>query len=169
MWRRKATTSASSASLRTEDRGSLSPVFKSSTVSRFHHTDRGGRYCLHDYRKLLRQHGFKVLMSGKGNCHAIAAVETAFRPLKAGLIRRWSWETRQAETAIFEYVNGFYNPRRRDSASGWKSPVAFERKVAKTSTWGGTKAGQVQNQGPSKQPMTTALSCRYSSGRISLG
>ena len=108
-------------------------------------------------------------MSGKGNCHAIAAVETAFRPLKAGLIRRWSWETRQAETAIFEYVNGFYNPRRRDSALGWKSPVAFERKVAKTSTWGGTKAGQVQNQGPSKQPMTTALSCRYSSGRISLG
>jgi hypothetical protein len=40
--------------------------------------------------------------------------------------------------------HGFYNPRRRHSALGWKSPVAFERKVAKTSTWGGTKAGQNQ-------------------------
>ena len=37
---------------------------------------------------------------------------------------------RQAEMAIFEYINGFYNPRRRHSALGWKSPVAFERKVA---------------------------------------
>jgi hypothetical protein len=42
-----------------------------------------------------------------------------------------SWETRrQAEMAIFEYINGFYNPRRRYSAPGGKSPVAFERKVA---------------------------------------
>jgi transposase InsO family protein len=37
---------------------------------------------------------------------------------------------RKAEMAIFEYINGFYNPRRRHSALGWKSPVAFERKVA---------------------------------------
>ncbi|MFG6598954.1 MULTISPECIES: IS3 family transposase, partial [unclassified Sulfitobacter] len=35
-----------------------------------------------------------------------------------------------AELAIFQYINGFYNPRRRHSALGWKSPVAFERKVA---------------------------------------
>ncbi|MEM7441414.1 MAG: IS3 family transposase, partial [Pseudomonadota bacterium] len=35
-----------------------------------------------------------------------------------------------AEMAIFQYINGFYNPRRRQSALGWKSPVAFERKVA---------------------------------------
>ncbi|WP_344717063.1 IS3 family transposase, partial [Sagittula marina] len=41
------------------------------------------------------------------------------------------WNTRrQAEMAIFEYINGFYNPRRRHSALGWKSPGAFERKVA---------------------------------------
>jgi hypothetical protein len=46
--------------------------------------------------------------------------------------------------AIFEYINGFYNPRHRHSAPSWKSPVAFERKVAKTSTRSGTKAGQVQ-------------------------
>ncbi|MFC6688606.1 hypothetical protein [Jhaorihella thermophila] len=37
---------------------------------------------------------------------------------------------RQAEAAIFEYINGFYSPRRRHSALGWKSPVAFEGKLA---------------------------------------
>jgi len=56
---------------------------------------------------------------------------TFFKTIKAELIWRRSWETRrQAEMAIFEYINGFYNPRRRHSALGWKSPVAFERKVA---------------------------------------
>jgi transposase InsO family protein len=60
-----------------------------------------------------------------------AAVETFFKTIKAELIWRRSWDTRrQAEVAIFEYINGFYNPRRRHSALGWKSPVAFERKVA---------------------------------------
>ena len=60
-----------------------------------------------------------------------AAVETFFKTIKAELIWRRSWATRrQAEMAIFEYLNGFYNPRRRHSALGWKSPVAFERKVA---------------------------------------
>jgi len=96
-----------------------------------HHTDRGSQYCSHDYQKLLRQHGFRVSMSGKGNCYDNSAVEAFFKTIKAELIWRRSWETRrQAEIAIFEYINGFYNPRRRHSALGWKSPVAFERKVA---------------------------------------
>ncbi len=70
-------------------------------------------------------------------CHCVdvstvnAIVETFFKSIKAELIWRRSWETRrQAEMAIFEYINGFYNPRRRHSVLGWKSPVAFERKVA---------------------------------------
>lgn len=51
--------------------------------------------------------------------------------IKAELIWRGSWQTRrEAQLAIFQYINGFYNPRRRHSASGWKSPVVFERKVA---------------------------------------
>ncbi|WP_085978289.1 MULTISPECIES: IS3-like element ISRosp1 family transposase [Roseobacteraceae] len=96
-----------------------------------HHTDRGSQYCSHDYQKILRQNGFKVSMSGKGNCYDNAAVETFFKTIKAELIWRHPWETRRkAEMAIFEYINGFYNPRRRHSALGWKSPVAFERKVA---------------------------------------
>ena len=96
-----------------------------------HHSDRGSQYCAHDYQKILRKHGLQVSMSGKGNCYDNAVVETFFKTIKAELIWRQSWETRrQAEMAIFEYINGFYNPRRRHSALGWKSPLAFERKAA---------------------------------------
>ncbi|MCK4712577.1 MAG: IS3 family transposase [Marinosulfonomonas sp.] len=106
-------------------------AFRAPSKGCIHHTDRGSQYCSHDYQKILRQHGFKASMSGKGNCYDNAAVETFFKTIKAELIWRYSWETRrQAEMAIFEYINGFYNPRRRHSALGWKSPVAFERKVA---------------------------------------
>ena len=106
-------------------------AFRSPPKGCIHHTDRDSRYCSHDYQKILRQHDFKVSMSGKGNCYDNAAVETFFKTIKAELIWRHPWETRrQAEMAIFEYINGFYNPRHRHSALGWKSPVAFERKVA---------------------------------------
>jgi putative transposase len=96
-----------------------------------HHTDRGSQYCSHDYQKRLQKHGFKVSMSGKGNCYDNAAVETFFKTLKAELIWRSAWQTRRkAELALFEYINGFYNPRRRHSTLGGKSPLAFERLAA---------------------------------------
>lgn len=96
-----------------------------------HHSDRGSQYCSHDYQKILRQHGFKVSMSGKGNCYDNAAMETFFKTIKAELIWRYSWPTRRAaEIAIFQYINGFYNPRRRHSTLGGKSPLAFEKKAA---------------------------------------
>jgi len=96
-----------------------------------HHTDRGSQYCSHDYQKILRQHKFQVSMSGKGNCYDNAAVETFFKTIKAELIWRHQWPTRRAaELAIFEYINGFYNARRKHSALGWKSPLAFEAKAA---------------------------------------
>ena len=106
-------------------------AFRSPPKGCIFQSDRGSQYCSHDYQQILRQHGFRASMSGKGNCYDNAAVETFFKTIKAELIWRRSWATRrQAEMAIFEYINGFYNPRRRHSALGWKSPVAFERKVA---------------------------------------
>lgn len=96
-----------------------------------HHTDRGAQYCAHDYQKLLRKNGFKVSMSGKGNCYDNSAVESFFKSLKAELVWRREWHTRRdVEIALFEYINGFYNPRRKHSALGWKSPVAFEQRAA---------------------------------------
>lgn len=95
------------------------------------HTDRGSQYCAHEYQKLLLKHQLLPSMSGKGNCFDNSAVESFFKSLKAELIWRRHWQTRRdIEIAIFEYINGFYNPRRRHSTLGWKSPVAFEKKAA---------------------------------------
>ena len=75
------------------------------------------------YQKILRKHGLAASMSGKGNCYDNAAVESFFKSIKAELVWRRNWQTRrEVEVAIFEYINGFYNPRRRHSALGWKNP-----------------------------------------------
>jgi transposase InsO family protein len=96
-----------------------------------HHTDRRAQYCSNAYQKLLDGHDFEVSMSGKGNCYDTAAVETFFKTLKSELIWRNTWATRrQVQIAVFEYVNGFYNPRRRHSTLGGKSSLSFEKKAA---------------------------------------
>ena len=96
-----------------------------------HHFDRGSQDCSHNYQKIMRQNGLKASKSGTGNCYDIAVVESFFETIKAELLWQQSCRTRRdAEMAIFEYINGFYKPRRRHSALGWKSPLAFERKVA---------------------------------------
>ena len=70
-------------------------------------------------------------MSGKGNCYGNATVETFFKSLKAELIWREHYETReQAQNALFHYINGFYNPRRRHSYLGSITPVKCESMAA---------------------------------------
>jgi len=58
-------------------------------------SDRGSQYCSYDYQKILREHGFQVSMSGKGNCHDNAAVETFFKTIKAKFIWPGSWANRR--------------------------------------------------------------------------
>jgi putative transposase len=95
------------------------------------HSDRSIQYCSHDYQKIVREHSLRPSMSGKENCYDNAAVETFFKSVKAEIIWIQNWQNRkQVEAALFEYINGFYNPKRRHSALGWKSSVTFERKVA---------------------------------------
>lgn len=95
------------------------------------HSDRGSQYCAYDYQKKLQAHGLRPSMSGRGNCYDNASVETFFKTIKAELIWRQSWPTRRhAETAIFQYINGFCNARRRNSYLGGISPLAFEAKGA---------------------------------------
>ena len=92
-----------------------------------HHSDRGSQYCSADYRRLLRDHGFVASMSGRGNCYDNAMVETVFKTIKSELIWRTAFTSRdQASKAIGQYIEGFYNPRRRHSSLGYKSPMAFE-------------------------------------------
>ena len=78
-------------------------------------------------------------MSGVGNCYDNAAVEIFFKTIKAEMLWQQPWPTRRStEIAIFKHINGFYNPRRRHLALGWRSPLAFEAQAAQMRTWGGT-------------------------------
>lgn len=96
-----------------------------------HHSDRGSQYCSNDYQKLLAKHKFVPSMSGKGNCYDNAMVETVFKTIKSELIWRTAFASRrEAEKAIGSYIDGFYNPRRRHSSLGYRSPLRFEAEMA---------------------------------------
>jgi putative transposase len=93
-----------------------------------HQTDRGSQYCSYDCQRRLRELGFQISMSGKGNCYDNADVETFFKTLKFELVWRHTWATHtQVGSALFQFINGFYNTRRKHSAIGGTSPVKFER------------------------------------------
>lgn len=86
-------------------------------------------------------------MSGKGNCYDNSTVESFFKSLKAELVWRRNWQNRrEVEIALFEYIDGFYNPRRNHSALGCKSTVAFKQKAASHEHLTGTEPSQVQDE-----------------------
>ena len=96
-----------------------------------HHSDRGSQYCATDYQMELKRNGIQISMSGKGNCYDNAPVEAFFKTLKAELVWRTKFETReQAERSIGNYINTFYNRRRRYSALGNISPMRYEKIAA---------------------------------------
>jgi putative transposase len=65
-----------------------------------HHTDRGSQYCSNEYQRRLSKHGFKVSMSGKGNCYDNSMVETFFKSIKAELIWRNRWDARYSSISM---------------------------------------------------------------------
>ena len=91
------------------------------------HSDRGSQFACRAYSQFLQDHGITASMSRKGNCWDNAVVESFFASIKVELKPKRVWKTRaQARTAIFEYIEAWYNPRRRHSANRYLSPIAFE-------------------------------------------
>jgi putative transposase len=91
------------------------------------HSDRGSQYASDDYQRALRGHGIECSMSRRGNCWDNAVVESFFGTLKSELIYRRSWTTRsEAAAAIHEYIEVFYNRRRRHSYLGYRTPAEHE-------------------------------------------
>ena len=92
-----------------------------------HHSDQGSQYACYEYQRLLRDHGLVASMSRRGNPYDNAVVESFFKALKVELVYRCRFATReQAEAAVVEYVETFYNCRRRHSALGYLSPAEYE-------------------------------------------
>jgi putative transposase len=82
------------------------------------HTDRGSQYASKAHRALLSQHGILQSMSRKGDCWDNAVAESFFHTLKTELVFHERYKTReQAKTSIFEYIEVFYNRKRRHSAN----------------------------------------------------
>jgi hypothetical protein len=80
------------------------------------------------FTKRATEAGIEVSMGSTGDCYDNAVCETFHATLKKEKIYRQSWPTRAAaRTAIFEYIEGWYNPRRRHSTLAYLSPIAFER------------------------------------------
>ena len=92
-----------------------------------HHSDRGVQYASVDYQRQLQDHGIACSMSRKGDCWDNAVAESFFSTLKAELVHRTDYVSRsQARASVFEYIEVFYNGRRRHSALGYISPVEHE-------------------------------------------
>jgi putative transposase len=92
------------------------------------HSDRGSQYASEDYRERLAECGITCSMSRKGNCWDNAVVESFFSSLKMELVHTRSFRTRgEAKLALFEYIEVFYNRRRRHSSLGHVSPAEYER------------------------------------------
>lgn len=91
------------------------------------HSDRGIQYASRDFREQLTKQGFIQSMSRKGNCWDNAVAESFFHTLKTQLIHHVSFrDSQEAEQRLFNYMEIYYNRRRRHSTNNYKSPVAFE-------------------------------------------
>jgi len=92
------------------------------------HSDRGSQFASLRVRKLLEQNQIRQSMSSKGNCYDNAPTESFFSTLKRELVYRENFKTREeAKQKLFEYIEVFYNRKRRHSSLGYLSPLDFEK------------------------------------------
>ena len=93
-----------------------------------HHSDRGTQYTSFAFGQRLREAGILPSMGATGDAYDNALVESVFASLECELLDRRRFVSREhARIAIFDYLEAFYNPRRRHSALGYLAPLEFER------------------------------------------
>jgi putative transposase len=93
-----------------------------------HHSDQGSQYVSLAFGRAARQAGIAVSMGSRGDAYDNAVAETFFATLKKELVNRRSWSSRlELQSAAFEYIEAFYNRRRRHSTLGMVSPAEYEQ------------------------------------------
>jgi len=94
-----------------------------------HHCDHGCQYTALAFGTRLQEAGLVPSMGSVGDCYDNAITESFFATLECELLQRQSFRTHSAaRTALFDFIEGFYNPQRRHSALGYLSPAAYERR-----------------------------------------
>lgn len=97
-----------------------------------HHSDRGSQYGSLAFGKTLRQSGVMASMGSRGDAYDNAAAESFMATIKTELIHRNRFKTKdEARLAVFRYIEGFYNPLRRHSSLGQRSPAKYEKMLEK--------------------------------------
>ena len=97
-------------------------------IGLLHHSDQGSTYASEDYQDVLEARGIVCSMSRRGNCHDNAVMESCFSTIKAELADRFD-TCSEAKRELFDYIEVFYNQRRRHSTIGQISPAAYERRA----------------------------------------
>jgi putative transposase len=98
-----------------------------------HHSDQGSQYTSEQFRKLMQDNGVTCSMSRSGNVWDNAAMESFFSTLKTERTARKIYISRnQARADVFDFIERFYNPKRRHSTIGYLSPIEFERRAEVT-------------------------------------
>lgn len=94
------------------------------------HTERGSQYASYGHKDLLQKHGIIQSMSRKGDCWDYPVSESFFHSIKTELVYHRNFQTKaQANQAIIEYIEVFYNRQRLHSSDGYLSPVVYEAKL----------------------------------------
>jgi len=97
-------------------------------VGLIHHTDRGATYSARGYRERMAEAGIRASMSGRKSAYDNAVAESFFSNLKNELIHHFSFRTRdEARSAIFDYIELFYNRKRIHQSLGYRTPAQVER------------------------------------------
>jgi putative transposase len=92
-----------------------------------HHSDRGSEYANKSYQEMLQQRGIVISMSKKGDCYDNALIESFWGTVKEECLKQGIYTTHQeAKGALFEYIEIYYNRKRRHSSLGYLSPVDYE-------------------------------------------
>ena len=98
------------------------------SIGLLHHSDQGSTYASEDYRDVLDAYGITCSMSRRGNCYDNAVMEAFFSTVKSEIGERFASHA-DAKADLFDYLEVFYNQRRRHSAAGRMSPAAYERRL----------------------------------------
>ena len=95
-----------------------------------HHSDQGSQYVSLTFGHSAGEAGIALSMGSVGDCYDNAVAESLFATLKKDLVNRRSWPTKaELRSAVFDYVEAFYNPTRLHSTLGYLSPAAFEEQA----------------------------------------